>query len=58
MRLHELALLEAFNAPYPLTWETSDYGDMDALAKLPDGTYLSIMFNNEDRKSTRLNSSH
>ena len=47
MRLHELALLEAFNAPYPLTWEKSDYGDMDALAKLPDGTYLSIMFNND-----------
>ena len=47
MRLHELVLLEAFDAPYPLTWETSDYGDMDALAKLPDGTYLSIMFNND-----------
>jgi hypothetical protein len=35
---------EAFNKPYPLTWEKSEYGDVDALATLEDGTHLSIMF--------------
>ena len=38
---------EGFDQPYPLQWEKSDYGDYDALAKLPDGTPLSIMFNNQ-----------
>ena len=38
---------EAFDQPYPLKWETSDYGDVDALAKLPDGGPLSIMFNQQ-----------
>lgn len=37
---------EAFDQPYPIQWEESDYGDVDALAKLDDGSYLSIMFNN------------
>jgi hypothetical protein len=35
---------EAFDQPYPIQWEQSDYGDYDALATLPDGTYLNIMF--------------
>lgn len=39
---------EAFDQPYPLTWEKSEYGDVDALARLQDGTHLSIMFNRED----------
>ena len=38
---------EAFDQPYPLKWETSDYGDVDALARLPDGSPLSIMFNQQ-----------
>ena len=36
---------EAFDKPYKSKWEKSDYGDVDVLAKLPDGTNLSIMFN-------------
>lgn len=35
---------EAFDQPYPFTWEKSEYGDYDANAKLPDGSYLNIMF--------------
>lgn len=42
---------EAFNQPYSLKWEKSHFGDWDALAKLEDGTYLSIMFNNEYKKN-------
>jgi hypothetical protein len=37
-------LSEAFDQPYPFTWEKSEYGDYDANAKLPDGSYLNIMF--------------
>ena len=46
MRANEF-LNEAFNQPYPLTWNKSEHGDYDALARLPDGTNLSILFNNE-----------
>ena len=35
---------EAFDQPYKMKWEKSDYGDIDALVTLPDGTYLTIMF--------------
>jgi hypothetical protein len=45
------AVAEAFDQPYKLKWEKSDYGDYDALAKLDDGTFLSIMFNNEYKKN-------
>lgn len=38
---------EAFDQPYPVKWEKGEHGDYDALATLDDGTYLSIMFNNE-----------
>ena len=38
---------EAFNNPYKTKSEKSEYGDVDMLAKLPDGTYLSIMFNKQ-----------
>lgn len=36
---------EAFDQPYNSKWEKSEFGDVDVLAKLPDGTNLSIMFN-------------
>ena len=39
---------EGFDQPYPITWEKGMHGDVDASAKLPDGTYLSIMFNKQD----------
>ena len=39
---------EGFDQPYPITWEKGDHGDIDALARLPDGTNLSIMFNKQD----------
>jgi pyrimidine deaminase RibD-like protein len=39
---------EGFDQPYPLKWEKSEYGDIDALAKLSDGSPLSIMFNLAD----------
>lgn len=38
---------EAFNQPYPIKWEKGDHGDLDALAKLPDGSPLSVMFNQQ-----------
>ena len=38
---------EGFDQPYPLKWEKGEHGDVDALATLGDGTYLSIMFNNQ-----------
>ena len=44
---------EAFDQPYKLKWEKGDYGDVDAIAKLDDGNYLSIMFNkgyNQDKE--------
>jgi hypothetical protein len=43
MRAQEF-VTEAFNQPYKMKWEKSDYGDVDALVTLPDGTYLTIMF--------------
>jgi hypothetical protein len=43
MRAHEF-VSEAFDQPYPIKWEKSEYGDYDALATLDDGTHLSIMF--------------
>ena len=46
MRAQEF-IAEAFDRPYKTKTEKSDYGDVDMLAKLPDGTNLSIMFNHE-----------
>jgi GNAT superfamily N-acetyltransferase len=46
MRYKEI--IEAFNNPYKGKWEKSEYSDsVDMLVKLPDGTPLSIMFNQE-----------
>ena len=38
---------EAFDQPYSTDWEKSEHGDYDALVQLPDGSFLSIMFNNK-----------
>jgi hypothetical protein len=46
MRASEF-IAEAFDQPYRSKWEKSEHGDYDALVRLPDGTNLSIMFNNE-----------
>jgi hypothetical protein len=36
---------ESFDKPYKvLRWEKGDYGDVDAIARLDDNTFLSIMF--------------
>lgn len=45
MRYKEI--IEAFDQPYKGKWEKSDYGDVDLNTKLPDGTNLNIMFNQE-----------
>jgi predicted chitinase len=45
--LHQAVTKEGFDQPYPIKWEKGEFGSYDALAKLTDGTYLSIMFNNE-----------
>lgn len=39
---------EGFDQPYPIKWEKGMHGDIDASARLPDGTNLSIMFNKQD----------
>ena len=41
------AIAETFDNPYPIKWEKSEFGDYDALATLPDGNPLTIMFNHE-----------
>ena len=46
MRANEF-ITEAFDQPYKGKWEKSEYGDVDLNTKLPDGTYLNIMFNNQ-----------
>lgn len=43
----EQEVSEAFTQPYSIKWERGEHGDYDALAKLSDGTNLSIMFNDE-----------
>ncbi len=51
--LDYIVVTEAFDQPYKLKWEKGDYGDVDAYTKLPDGNYLSIMFNkgyNQDKE--------
>ena len=41
-----MKIFEVFNRPYPMTWENGD-GYSDALARLGDGSTLSINFNQE-----------
>ena len=45
------SLSETFDQPYPLTWEHSEYGDVDALTTLDDGTHLTVMFSKQDDDS-------
>jgi hypothetical protein len=44
---------EAFDQPYKLKWEAGDYGDVDAIARMDDGNYLSIMFNKGFSQDTK-----
>ena len=45
---------EAFDKPYKLLrWEKGDYGDVDAIARLGDNTFLSIMFNKGFSQETK-----
>jgi hypothetical protein len=47
-------LTEAFDKPYELLrWEKGDFGDVDAIARLDDGTFLSIMFNKGFSKDSK-----
>jgi hypothetical protein len=46
-RGEDVRVWEAFDQPYKTKSEKSEYGDIDMLAKLPDGSNLSIMFNQE-----------
>jgi hypothetical protein len=53
MRINEI-ISEAFDNPYKiLRWEKGDYGDVDAIARLDDNTFLSIMFNKGFSKGTK-----
>ena len=53
MRSQEF-ITEAFDQPYKiLRWEKGDFGDVDAIARLDDGTFLSIMFNKGFSKETK-----
>ena len=45
---------ESLDQPYKiLRWEKSDFGDVDAIARLDDGTFLSIMFNKGFKQETK-----
>jgi hypothetical protein len=42
-----VGVAESFDQPYPLTWDRSPYGDLDAYTLLPDGTKIGIMFSRD-----------
>jgi hypothetical protein len=45
---------EALNQPYKIfRWEKGDFGDVDAIARLDDNTFLSIMFNKGFSQETK-----
>ena len=47
-------ITEAFDKPYEiLRWEKGDFGDVDAIARLDDNTFLSIMFNKGVSKDSK-----
>ena len=53
MRSQEF-ITEALNQPYKiLRWEKGDHGDVDAIARLDDNTFLSIMFNKGFKQETK-----
>ena len=48
------AVTESLDHPYKiLRWEKGDHGDVDAIARLDDGTFLSIMFNKGFKQETK-----
>jgi len=53
--LHQaVSIVEAFDKPYEiLRWEQGDFGDVDAIARLDDNTFLSIMFNKGFSKDSK-----
>ena len=51
MRAQEF-IVEAFDQPYPLVWEKSEYDAYDAYTKLDDGSNLSISFELESAGPT------
>ena len=53
--LHQaVSIVEAFDKPYEiLRWEQGDFGDVDAIARLDDNTFLSIMFNKGVSKDSK-----
>ena len=46
IRMYE-NLAEAFDQPYATDLEKSEHDDYDSLVQLPDGSHLSVMFNNQ-----------
>jgi predicted nucleotidyltransferase len=53
-KLAKVGLEESLDKPYKiLRWEKGDYGDVDAIARLDDGTFLSVMFNKGFSQDTK-----
>jgi hypothetical protein len=53
-KLAKVGLEESFDKPYKLLrWEKGDFGDVDAIARLDDGTFLSISFDKGFSKDTK-----
>jgi len=53
-KLAKAELEESFDKPYKiLRWEKGDFGDVDAIARLDDSTFLSIMFNKGFKQETK-----
>jgi hypothetical protein len=53
-KLAKAELEESFDKPYKiLRWEKGDFGDLDAIARLDDNTFLSIMFNKGFSQETK-----
>jgi hypothetical protein len=55
MNESQQGVAEVFDQPYKTKTEKSKSGNYDMLAKLPDGTNLSIMFNNEGSDEWQVN---
>jgi len=53
-KLAKAELEESFDKPYKiLRWEKGDFGDVDAIARLDDNSFLSIMFNKGFSQETK-----
>ena len=53
-KLAKVGLEESFDKPYKLLrWEKGDFGDVDAIARLDDNTFLNIKFNKGFSKDTK-----